>query len=140
VAYVIIMPSTYPVEFGPALDADVARVRAHAERPVNIYRPGPGVRSPGDDPQFVFTTGPYRAVYSLVAASGIDCMRYLSISDRRGGYPDLSVGLTLAHRVGFTGATPDVQGVVDSGRRPEDWVYFEDADEGTLVVQQIMRI
>jgi hypothetical protein len=121
-------------DMGPAFQAEIRRVREHAEKPENLYRPGSSVPPPGDDPRFCFTSGTYRVVYSLTQAPTL-VIRHMSISTlRKGSYPQPLVVWTTAHHLGFTGATVDQHGVV-SEPAPE-WGFYTDESWPCLVVQQ----
>ena len=115
------------------LEVEARRIREHAEKPENYYWPGAGVRAPGDDPRFVFRSGPYTFVFSLtVTSSGI--LRQLSVSTSKSGMiPQPVVVWTAADLLGFTGATSKaLTGAVTAPA--DDWLVHE---SGTgLVVQQ----
>jgi hypothetical protein len=117
---------------GAELEAEVRRVREHAEKPENIYRLGGPL--PGDNPAFVIRNGTYRIVFSLTQGPGTSVFRHLSVSTvRRGADPNIQIVCTLCHRFGFTGAplaeTADVATGLGS-----DWGVFRDGD--AIAVQQ----
>lgn len=117
----------------PEVEADARRVRAHAEKPENIYRPG-RMPPPGDNPAFVMMNGTYKIVFSLTQTpNGV--IRHLSVSTSAKGRLPLPVAVwTVAHLLGFTGASPDERQVV-SEPGPTWGCYVED-DAPCVVVQQ----
>src|SRR5262245_23261458 len=89
---------------GPPLTAEARRVRAHAEKPANYFRPG-RMRVPGDDPRFIFSAGHYRFVFSLTMVPPAEVLRHLSVSTLLPGAPhDPFLLWTAAGLLGFTGA------------------------------------
>lgn len=120
---------------GPELEAEVSRIREHADKPENLYRPGQPI--PGDDPAFVLHSGHFKVVYSRTQGPGTPVFRHLSVSTSHAGrYPSVVVVATLCHLFGFTGAplSPDGTTATGLGR---DWVYFKDG--GAIAVQQVLR-
>jgi hypothetical protein len=116
---------------GPALEAEIRRVREHAEKPENIYHPGDPI--PGDNPAFVLRSGMYRVVYSFTQGPGTPIFRHISVSTARPGMaPNIMVVCTLCHMFGFTGAPLASDGGVATGLGP-NWVVFRD---GTAIAVQ----
>jgi len=99
-----------------------------ASKPENIYRPGPKVKAPGDNPNYVMNIGDFRVVFSLTE-SQIDQMiyRHLSISvPDRNRFPNPVVVNEVIQLFGFTGGLDAC--MVDANQR-----------EGCIVVAQALR-
>jgi hypothetical protein len=124
------------------------RILAHAMKPENWYRPGPGVIPPGDrgDDYHVNFDGLLSVVFSFsvtmekIPELGIkprDVIRHLSVmSTRSSGYPHPFTVLTIASWFGFTGGESD-PGAEDVIMRPgEDWAVMPHPRERTIVAVQ----
>jgi hypothetical protein len=94
------------VVIGPSERRDAARVRTYAE--THVYKPGPGVPSPGDDPHFVTHLWGLRVVFSITDFGGRR-VRMLSVSvmDRPGVRPHPGIVQEIARLYGFTGTVID---------------------------------
>lgn len=118
----------------PKIQAAVRRVRKHAEKPANWYRPGQAV--PGNNPAFVVYAGTTRAVFTwTVAPFGV--LRHMTVSvNGEGRYPLPVCVFTLAHHFGFTGATLAPSGFV---HEIGPWQMQVDKGERCVVVQELVQ-
>jgi len=125
------MPYSFLI-MGPELEAQIRRVREHAEKLEHIYR-GHGP-IPGDDPAFVLTNGMFKVVYSLTQGEG-PIVRHISAStSNEGMFPNQITVYTLCHLFGFTGAQGATEGGTATGPG-EDWAIFYDGP--AIAVQQV---
>lgn len=123
--------------FGDQLEHDTQRVRRYAEQPANWYAPGVGLL-PGDTEAYTLHSGTIKAVFTWTYSGPSKISRHLSVSTGgRGKYPSTVVVATLAHMLGFTGATADDHGVVY--QLPDDgWdMGINDAEETVVIVQDV---
>lgn len=109
--------------------ADLARLRALAERPENLWRP--------------FDTGPlqsesfsayipfgYRVVYTLTQVESGLLFRHVSVSvDTPGRLPNIPAVFTLACELGFEGGSASTPGA--------DWIIEKDASGVPAILQAI---
>lgn len=94
------------VVIGPSERRDAARVRSYAE--AHVYKPGPGVPSPGDDPHFVTYLWGLRVVFSITECAAHQVrMLSMSVTDRPGVRPHPGIVQEVAHLYGFTGSLLD---------------------------------
>jgi len=114
--------------------ADCERLRVFAENPKNWYVLDETKMVPGDNPQYVLHFDSYRAVFTITHAPKLkpEPFRHLTVSIPGENYPHPLVVLTLAHYLGFTGATLDN----DVVSQPGPWGIGADDDEGCAIVQQ----
>lgn len=97
--------SLSPLLMGPQLEADIRRVREHAERPENWYRPAEGHAPPGENPAYVVVSLAYRAVFSITVMPDGLIFRHVSVSTVRPGFqPNPTIAFTFCHLFGLTGA------------------------------------
>jgi len=117
----------------PEVRERAREVAAFARAEANWYRPG-DCRLPGDIPGHVLVSGSVRAVFSwTVAPHERGLFRHLSVSVRREGrYPLPQVVWTLAHLLGFTGASPGEGGLVEDPAAA--WAFDVNEEESTAVV------
>ena len=125
----------------------VRRVREHAEKPANWYRVGAMTGLPGEDPRFVVRSGTTKAVFTWTVTGRSwnprhppagSVLRHLTVSVQGDGrYPRTEVCWTLAHHLGFTGASPDDQGLC---HKPAPlWALGKDDDDQCIIVQQLVE-
>ncbi len=98
-------------------------LRKFAEKPENVYRPepglksGPGVKGPGDDKRFRRSIGfrelhdpalpnALRVVFTITVSDGIE-WRHLSVSAKRGDPPFHMVQQLVLPALGFRGGLKD---------------------------------
>jgi len=116
--------------------ADCERLRVFAESPKNWYLFDETNHVPGDNPQYVLEFDSYRAVFTITHAPKFKPkpFRHLTVSVPGPGdaYPHPLVVVTLAHYLGFTGATLD-NAVV---KEPGPWGIGLDEDDECAIVQQ----
>jgi hypothetical protein len=120
--------------------ARIADLRAFAEQREHWYIPGKtGV--PGLDRRHVVHAGDVQACFSwTVRPDNGRVIRHLTASVRawhegnRNAYPLDSAVWTLAHLLGFTGATASDKGLVRE--RSPTWAVGINEDEGCVIVQE----
>ncbi len=117
-----------PLVIDDAARALAASVRAYAD--AHPYRPGPGVKPPGDNPEHVALINTFRVVYSLTEAGG-QRFRHLSVSVPGTKWPNPAVIWTIAELFGFTGWD---QQAID--KPPDGWMMELDKVNRAVVVAQ----
>ena len=131
----------------PLDDETIERVRAlarRAERWENWYWPGEAA-VPGDLPEFRELVGAYRVVFTHTASvEDGKLFRHLSVGlHDRSATPHPTPVFTIAHWLGFTGATPNQDGVVgvDQARELAQAGWIWELRDGQIphvvVVQEI---
>lgn len=79
------------------------RLFAFAARPENVYRPGPGVPVPGDNPNYVIRFNTYRCVFTFTDM-GRAVFKHLSISvPAKDKLPHPAAVEEIAHLFGIKG-------------------------------------
>ena len=109
---------------------EAAQLMAFARR--NIYRPGPGAVTPGDDPHFVMRIKMgYRCVFTYTAQDA-HLFRHLSISVNGPNYPHPAAIGAIAELFEFTGAgaTADIA----KGNFPPTWMLHINEQEHCIVL------
>lgn len=82
----------------------IHRLVAFASDPANHYRPGPGAKTPGDDPRYVVQLASYRCVFTHTRMPDMKLFRHLSVSvKKRGKWPHPSAITMLGELFGFAG-------------------------------------
>ena len=129
-----------PLIIDEVFKADCGYLRKFSEDPKNWYVLGEDLESsfiPGDNPEYILKTNfDYRVVLTITDAPTRKPFRHLTISVPGRAYPHPSAVFTIAHYLGFTGATV----VEDVVSEPGPWGVVQDSDEGGIVVQQEYEI
>lgn len=127
------------LELDDAFKAECKRLREHAENPKHWYVLGKTDFVPGDRPEYVIKTEfGYRLVFTITHAPDHkpEPFRHLSISVPGKNYPHPVAVWTIAHFLGFTGAT--VQD--DAATEPGPWGIAIDEKEHCIVVQEPYKV
>jgi len=128
-----------PLVIDDALKAECARLRIFAEDPKNWYVIGETKFVPGDRPEYVIRTAfGFRVVFTITHAleHRPEPIRHMTISVSGKNYPNPMVVFTLAHYLGFTGASV----VNDVVPEPGPWAMAIDDGEHCIIVQQAYEI
>lgn len=127
----------------PISDETRAALGALAERaaqPANWWDPADGT-IPGDIPTYVVVVGSFRVVFTWTAQRGDGHPhRHMSISTvgaPRGRVPAPPAVWTVAHMLGFTGASVDEHGVV--AQPASGWALSVDPEGNCVVVGQCVK-
>lgn len=133
------MGETRPLLVDDQFRAECRRLREFAEDPKNWYLFEESDWVPGNRPEYVLESDyGYRAVFTITHAPGFrpEPFRHLSVSvPTEGKMPHHIVVFTLAHWLGFTGASVED----DVAVRPGKWGLGIDDNEGCVVVQEIYQ-
>lgn len=117
--------------------AAAARVREYAES--HPYDPALVMAGlaplPGDRPEYVWTSGSYRVVFTITLHRG--CYRHLSISmPGKDAAPNPIVVAEIANLFGFTGWEPTSA----IAKFPGDWIVGRsECERGVIIVAQAFK-
>lgn len=131
--------------FNESIKQLCTKVRSHAEKPENwhyiVDSSVPGIKR-----EHVLQSLDVQACFSWEVLSDMQVLRYLSVSIKawhdgdKTRYARPEVVWTLAHHLGFTGATPDPE-LLDIVLNPsKTWVFGLNEDEGTVCVQEEVTV
>jgi hypothetical protein len=126
---------TRPLALDYDFKAECARLREFAEKQENWYVLGKTTVVPGDEPEYSFQTEfGFRVVFTITHAPEHkpQPFRHLSISVSGKDYPNPVAVYTIAHHLGFTGATVKD----DVATEPGKWGMAVDDEEHCIVVQE----
>jgi hypothetical protein len=134
------------LDIGPEFNAALSRLRAHAENRNNWYYPIIAGSPPGDNPGYRLESGTLRIVFTWTAVdrgSGACVYRHLSISTilqrpERATFPSQILSYTVAHLLGFTGAT--LSGDIAVRPNPEWFIEMSSPNEPIPHVMLAERI
>lgn len=126
--------NVFPMDEGTK--AQVASLALRAARPENWYRPFAGAPIPGDSPTGKLRVGSYTVVFTWSVSSDGKVHRHLSVRSPK-KYATPEVVFTIAHWLGYTGATLDSDGLVH--KVGEGWHVVLNPAERTVVVGQAVE-
>ena len=127
--------NTRPLVLDDALKAECGRLREFAEDPKHWYLFGETDFVPGERPGYILMTDfGFRIVFTITHAPehSPKPFRHMTISVSGKNFPNPVAVYTLAHQLGFTGAT--VKG--DVVTEPGPWALAVDDDDHCIIVQQ----
>jgi len=122
--------------FGADIQARAKELSDFASRSENWYRWPEVDWIPGDRPEYIMMAGTLRVVFSWTATrDGV--FRHMTISNIT-NYPQPFAVWTMAHMLGFTGATPNAEGLVEG--HPESWQISMNDTNGARYIQLVERV